>query len=144
MSGAVLTAPRGAASWSGGGASDVALPRNQEELRARADEDIARRFAVIAEQLAEDAAGVSAPRRLMRHPAYLEILSMGEAAVPLLLRRLQAQGGRPVWLSLLGMITASPPGLGTETIGDAAVAWVQWGKLGGYLNRRRGLRPLRD
>lgn len=105
-----------------------------EDAQARATNELAGRFAVLATQLAVDAAGVSAPRRLLRHPAYVEILLMGEDAVPLLLQRLQRPGGRPVWLSLLGMITTAPPGLGTETTEDATTAWLRWGKKSGYLS----------
>src|SRR5438105_5727881 len=121
--------------WSRDGWASASLPAADQSDNHREEAQLAGRFAVLAKQLVDDAAGISAPRRLMRHPGYVEILTMGEAAVPLLLRRLETPGGRPVWLSLLGQITASPPGLGTDTIGDAAEAWVQWGRRSGYINR---------
>ena len=86
-------------------------------------------FDLFADQLALDGAGVSAPWRLAKHPAYVGILAMGRrAAVPLLLERLKQSGGRPIWLSLLGSLTGRPPGLEQETIDAAAAEWIAWSK----------------
>ena len=68
-----------------------------EDARKAADAEaayVARRFALVARRLEDDAAGVCA-KTSNGQPGYLEVLSMGEAAVPLLLRRLQAPGARP-------------------------------------------------
>ena len=135
MSSAAVAFARPGLGWSRGG--DESFVANGDRTTKDAYDDTLRRFALSAKQLLDDAAAVSAPRRLMRHPAYLEILSMGEAAVPLLLQRLETQRGRPIWLSLLGLITVAPPGLGTETIDDAAEAWIRWGKRSGQMSRVR-------
>lgn len=91
------------------------------------------KFDVLADDLAGAALGVSAPRRLMRHPSYLGILALGDAVVPLLLERLRHPGGRPVWLTLLGSLTSFQPGAGKETIEEAAAHWITWGKRAGYV-----------
>jgi hypothetical protein len=64
---------------------------------------------------------------------------MGDDVVPLLIRRLQSPGARPVWLSLLGSIMGAPPAFGEQTIAESAEAWTLWGKRAGYMNRRRHL-----
>jgi hypothetical protein len=90
-------------------------------------------FELLADELAAVAIGVSALQRLRRHPAYVEILSLGERTIPLLLQRLDQPGARPLWLSLLGSLTGFQPGAGKETIPEAASAWVSWGKRRGPL-----------
>lgn len=140
MSSAVLAAPTRHTDWYGGGETDQEVsergapaPEAAPPVNSRA----AGRFAIYARLLEMDAAGVSAPRRLARHPAYAEILSMGDDAIPFLLRKLQGKSGRPLWLSLLGNITAERPGLGNETIDDAADAWIRWGRRRGYVGHVR-------
>jgi hypothetical protein len=88
-------------------------------------------FEVLAHELAADAQGVSSTRRLRRHPAYVEILALGDRAIPLLLRRLERRDARPVWLALLGSLTSFQPGAGRETIEDAAADWIRWGRSRG-------------
>jgi len=54
---------------------------------------------------------------------------MGELVIPWLLERLDTPGDRPIWLRLLGSLTRFQPGAGSNTIPEAAAAWVTWGKL---------------
>jgi hypothetical protein len=100
----------------------------------RAD-DLSAQFELLADELAADSLGVSSTRRLMQHPAYIGILSLGDEAIPLLLERLEAPGPRPVWLRLLSSLTSFVPGAGQETIPAAAEAWLQWGKRSGLRTR---------
>jgi hypothetical protein len=85
-------------------------------------------FVELADELAAAARGLSSTKRAARHPAYGEILAMGDAAIPWLIERLEKPGDRPLWLRLLGSLTPFEPGAGRETISDAALAWVEWGK----------------
>ncbi len=87
------------------------------------------RFAQLAEELEDAAAGLSATRRAMRLPAFNEILALGEDVVPDVIERLKTSDNRPLWLRVLGTLTPFPPGAGEETVDDAADAWIQWGRL---------------
>jgi hypothetical protein len=95
--------------------------------------DLRAQFDLLADELLLDGAGVSVPRRLAGHPAYVGILSLGEQAIPLLVERLASAGGRPIWLTLLGSLTGFQPGAGKETVREAAAEWIRWGKRGGHL-----------
>jgi hypothetical protein len=86
------------------------------------------RFNVLADQLADDTAGISSTRRMVRHPAYVGILLMGQDAVPYLVERLQTGEHRPTWLKLLGSLTSLPPSAGQETIEGSTNAWLRWAK----------------
>lgn len=94
----------------------------------RDDED-RRVFEELADELAYAARGLSSTRLVSRHPAYVEILAMGERCIPWLLERLEVPGDRPIWLRLLGSLTRFQPGAGKDTIPEAAAAWITWGKL---------------
>jgi hypothetical protein len=86
-------------------------------------------FDELADELAEATRGLSSTRRATRHPAYAEILALGDVAIPWLLERLEMPGDRPLWLRLLGSLKHFQPGAGQDTISEAAAAWIQWGKL---------------
>jgi hypothetical protein len=89
-------------------------------------------FELLADDLESATLGVGSTRRITRHPAYAEILSIGEGAIPLLLERLEQPGARPVWLRTLSALTSYQPGAGQKSVTDAAAEWIRWGKLRGY------------
>ena len=103
-------------------------PRDREPTDAEAQAPDKLLFVELADELAAATRGLSSTRRAMRHPAYGEILAMGNVSIPWLLERLERPGDRPLWLRLLGSLTPFEPGAGRETISDAAVAWIEWGK----------------
>lgn len=116
----------------GGAHTDApSASRSETEALSPAGEDIRLQFELMADELELAGAGVSAPRRLASHPAYIGILALGQHAVPLLVGRLTRPGGRPIWLTLLGSLTGFQPGAGMETIPEAAAAWIRWSKRGG-------------
>jgi hypothetical protein len=84
-------------------------------------------FDDLADELEGAAAGLSSTRRAMAHPAFAEILALGDPAISASLNRLKVSSNRPLWLRVLGTLTASPPGVGQSTIDDAANAWIRWG-----------------
>ncbi|HEY5044678.1 MAG TPA: hypothetical protein VII53_02355 [Solirubrobacteraceae bacterium] len=94
-----------------------------------AEGDERRLFDELADELAYASRGLSSTRLAIGHPAYAEILAMGERAIPWLLGRLETPGDRPIWLRLLGSLTQFQPGAGRDTIPEAAAAWVTWGKI---------------
>ena len=66
------------------------------------------------------------------HPAHQEIISMGEAAVPLILKRMQSQSGH--WFHALREITNANPVLPDDrgNVGAMQAAWLDWGERNGY------------
>jgi len=75
--------------------------------------------------------------RICTHPAFLDIVSMGEMAVPFIVESLRQ---RPSFLiEALRRIVGSPPETAIATNGEvqeAAAAWIQWFDRAQY---RRGL-----
>lgn len=66
------------------------------------------------------------------HPAYQEIIRLGEPVVPLLLRDLQTN--RRHWFAALQAITGANP-VPPEDAGKIdrmAEAWLEWGRRKGY------------
>lgn len=72
-----------------------------------ADPDIERRFLDLVERWREETRGDGVGTRTLQHPSYLEILEMGAAVVPLILRDLAAGGG--FWIGALTELTGEDP-----------------------------------
>ena len=66
------------------------------------------------------------------HPAYQEIIGMGPAVVPLLLRDLEVN--RRHWFAALKAITGADPVAPADAgkVVRMAEAWLQWGRENGY------------
>jgi hypothetical protein len=90
-----------------------------------------RLFDELADELAYATRGLSSTRLASEHPAYAEIMVMGDRVIPWLVERLETPGDRPIWLRVLGSLTRFQPGAGKDTISEAANAWITWAKLRG-------------
>lgn len=79
-----------------------------------------------------ETAFLSSVTDLCSHPAFQEIIGMGEAVVPLMLRDLEQQHG--FWMWALPEITGADPVPEAERgmIGRMSEAWVRWGRENGY------------
>ena len=67
-----------------------------------------------------------------KHPAYQEILSIGEDAIPLILRDLKRSQAR--WFDALGLLAEEDP-VPKESRGnlqEMISAWLRWGRERGY------------
>jgi hypothetical protein len=73
----------------------------------------------------------SYPKRF-NHPAFQEIIRLGEPVVPLMLRDLERQPG--LWVWALPAITGANPVADADAgkIGKMSEAWVRWGREKGY------------
>jgi len=93
-----------------------------------------RRFADLAEQWRRETRLISNISKKALHPAYQQIIGMGEAAVPLILRGIE-KNGPDDWFWALTSITGANPI--TESISGnipaMTEAWLQWGRQAGYL-----------
>lgn len=114
----------------------------QSEVRRLRDEAVAdeveiepvdrERFEALADQWQEETFFLSNSARKNAHPALQEIISMGGSVVPLIMERMQAQGGH--WFEALQQITGTDPVSSTDHGNIAAMqnSWLQWGERNGY------------
>lgn len=74
----------------------------------------------------------SSSARLAEHPAYQQILGLGPAVVPLLLRELEREPDH--WFRALHTLTgANPvPADSRGHVREMAEAWLRWGREQGY------------
>jgi hypothetical protein len=95
-------------------------------------ESIEQKFRRLAAVWLTETAYVSSTTDIVAHPAFQEIVGMGPAVVPLLLRELENRTGH--WHRALARITgANPtPPEAWGNIAKAREAWLRWGKEQGY------------
>ena len=70
---------------------------------------------------------------MIEHPAYREIVSLGEPMVPLILERMREKGRH--WDHALGDITGTNPVKRSDWGRIAAIqaSWLEWGEANGYI-----------
>jgi hypothetical protein len=88
-------------------------------------------FAELALTWSAATAHLSSPTSLMEHPAYRQIIGLGPAVLPLLLRDLRETGR--FWFPALYAITGENP-VPDEAAGDTprmTEAWLDWGRRNG-------------
>ena len=88
-------------------------------------------FRSLADQWREDTRYDSFAHQYAQHPAYLRIIGMGPAAVPLILRELPAGAAR--WFVALRAITGADPVAEADRgkVAEMAAAWRAWGRHNG-------------
>ncbi len=96
-------------------------------------ETLQERFQRLASVWRAETAYVSSSNDLVAHPAFHEIVGMGRAVVPLLLRELDKHTSGH-WHRVLRQITGADPVPAADrgNIEKAAEAWLRWGKQQGY------------
>lgn len=90
------------------------------------------KFDKLAKQWYTEVSGSSFVAEKINHPAYQQIIEMGPAVVPFLLRELEQKPTH--WFHALQTITGVNP-IKPEQRGRVkhmAQAWLQWGKNNGY------------
>ena len=70
--------------------------------------------------------------KIVLHPAYQQIIGMGEKALPYIFRELNARGGHWIWAlsAITGKYDVAKP---EHTFREAREAWLQWGQEHGFL-----------
>jgi hypothetical protein len=96
------------------------------------NETVDERFRRLAAIWLVETAYISSSSELVAHPAFQEIVSMGPAVIPLLLRELHNRTGH--WHRALRQITGVDPVPPADrgNIDKIAEAWLAWGKEQGY------------
>jgi hypothetical protein len=95
-------------------------------------ETVEEHFRRLEETWRAEVGHLSSYTAMVNHPAFREIVSLGNAVVPLMLRDLEA--GPQLWVWALPEITGAdpvPPGDGGK-IALMSEAWLRWGREHGY------------
>ncbi len=103
-----------------------------QQLRTAAPSTHEKKFRDLVTRWKADTRYTSSVTEMAVHPAYQQIIGMGESAVPLLLRELAENGGH--WFWALGAITGEDP-VPAESrgrIAEMTAAWLEWGRANGY------------
>lgn len=100
---------------------------------SRQRENIVQRFQDLVFTWKSDTRFYSALPQIVMHPAYLEIIGMGSAAIPLILRELKKKPGH--WDLALSAITGDNPIQPDQRgkMAEIAKAWLRWGEEKGYI-----------
>ena len=95
-------------------------------------ESLEAKFQRLAASWRSETAYISSTSQIMAHPAFQEIVRMGPAVIPFILREIEKRPGQ--WHRALRLITGADPGSTQDrgNIGKAAEAWLRWGKEQGY------------
>jgi hypothetical protein len=98
----------------------------------QADESVEQRFRRLEAIWETETQFLSDPQRIIEHPAFQEIIGLGEAVIPFLLRDLEK--GPCLWVWALPRITGADPVPASDggNIRKMAEAWVRWGRKHGY------------
>ena len=89
--------------------------------------DLPARFRALAEQWKAETGMLSFHEQKAQHPAYGEIIAMGERAIPLILLELRERPYR--WFAALRELTGENP-IPPEAAGnfeEGVAAWLKWG-----------------
>ena len=112
-------------------------PRAQplEASRTSLEENptLEQRFRTLVAEWESGVAPLSSMTARVRHRAYLEIIALGPAVVPFLLRELEKRPNH--WFAALRTLTGADPVPASERgrIGPMTEAWIRWGRDRGYL-----------
>jgi hypothetical protein len=95
-------------------------------------ETVEERFRRLEAVWNAETAYLSSPTAIVEHPAFQEIIGMGEAVVPLMLRDLTERPRLWVWAlpEITGVNPVPPSDRGK--IARMTEAWLRWGHANGY------------
>lgn len=95
-------------------------------------ESVEQRFRRLEAIWEEETLYLSDAHRIIEHPAFQEILRLGEEVVPFMLRDLEKAPRHWVWA--LPRITGANPVPASDggNIRKMSEAWVRWGRENGY------------
>lgn len=118
--------------------------------KAKKTEELESTFNILAEKWVKETAFHSNDYFIVNHPAYEQIVALGEAALPLIFRELERAETAVHWPHVLRAITGAdptPPPKQLSTLGWVVPshsgwvaldikaihkAWLQWGREQGY------------
>ena len=94
--------------------------------------DAERKFVRLAERWRRETLYSSSTHDIVMHPAYQQIIGMGEEVVPILIGELRASPDHWFWAlrAITGIDPVDPKDRGD--IEKMAASWVRWGERNGY------------
>ena len=101
------------------------------EIRIRS-EGLRAEFEELAEQWLCDTRHLSQVSKKITHPAFLRIIGMGEAAIPLILGALRDKPAH--WFTALRATANTDPSQPDDTPSQARESWITWGISKGYID----------
>lgn len=116
-----------------GAETGAASPAADESTEPRADGDAAARFQRLAEQWKTESEFLSSTSDAAMHPAYQQIIGLGRAALPRILRELEHEPRQ--WFWALKAITGEdpvPPG-DRGRVDRMSAVWLEWGRGRGLI-----------
>ncbi len=104
----------------------------QQQTPVEPVETVEQRFRRLETVWKSDTQYLSDAHRIIEHPAFQEIISMGEAVIPLIMRDLEK--GPRLWVWALPRITGQTPVKPSEggNIRKMSEAWLRWAREHGY------------
>lgn len=102
--------------------------RHYREPISRQEPSVPERFRSLLQRWREDTAVLSSISQIAMDPSYQQIIGLGPAAVPLILRELEHAPGHWFWAlkSITGVDPVAPDQRGR--IPQMAAAWLAWAK----------------
>ena len=104
----------------------------KQAISAASTESVEQRFRRLEMLWNAETGYLSSDTEIVGHPAFREIISMGEAVVPLMMKDLAARSS--LWVWALPEITGADPVPPSErgNIRKMSEAWLRWGREQGY------------
>lgn len=110
----------------------MATVPTKKPVSASSAETLEQRFRRLEALWTAETGHLSSTTKIIKHPAFQEILTLGPAVIPLILRDLEA---RPrLWVWALPRITGADPIAESDygNIAKMSQAWLRWAKENGY------------
>ncbi|HJT31077.1 MAG TPA: hypothetical protein VJ783_03345 [Pirellulales bacterium] len=108
--------------------SSVPLNESSATIQGVAIETLDQRFRRLEAKWKEETSHLSSNAAIAHHPAFREIVMMGEPVVPLMLQDLSERSS--LWVWALPELTGEKPVAPSESgkIARMSDAWVRWGR----------------
>jgi hypothetical protein len=114
------------------GGIDGGTPKTTQDQPPDQGQSLAQTFARLASRWKKDTLYDSSIAVMANHPAYRQIIDMGPAAIPLILRDLKRRPA--LWFDALRTLTGADP-VPVKSRGaleEMRAAWLEWGRNHGY------------
>ena len=106
----------------------------QQQTKPNTPANLETQFRALADQWRRETGMLSSVSQMAAHPAYQEIIGMGTAAIPLLLRELQENPDH--WFMALYALSGENP-VPPQYAGrfpKMSEYWLEWGRRKGYID----------
>lgn len=90
------------------------------------------RFDELARRWKDETGFMSNLTMKWAHPAHMEIIAMGQPALPLILAELERESDH--WFFALMTLADKDVAVGEQTVEGARQKWLAWGREQGYLD----------